>query len=89
MVRRVHRIIVVAVVVLLAWGLHTADAKYRYGQYTTGKEAGFFIFGEGISAADQQAIKDSGSQVELLSGDAYDIETQLNARIQAGRAFGG
>jgi hypothetical protein len=47
------------------------------------------IVGEGISAADQQAIKDSGSQVELLSGDAYDIETQLNARIQAGRAFGG
>ena len=47
------------------------------------------IVGEGISAADQQAIKDSGSQVELLSGDAYDIETKLNARIQAGRAFGG
>ena len=47
------------------------------------------IVGEGISAADQQAIKDSGSQVELLSGDAYDIETQLNARIQAGCAFGG
>jgi hypothetical protein len=49
MVRRIHRIIIVAVVVLLAWGLQTADAKYRYGQYTTGKEAGFFIFAEGIS----------------------------------------
>ena len=49
MVRRVHRFVIVAVVVLLAWGLHTADAKYRYGQHTSGKEAGFFVFGEGIS----------------------------------------
>ena len=46
------------------------------------------IIGEGISAADQQALRDSGSQVEILSGDAYDIETKLIARIQAGRAFG-
>lgn len=46
------------------------------------------IIGEGISAADQQAIRTSGSQVELLTGDAYDIETKLIARIQAGRAFG-
>ncbi len=46
------------------------------------------IIGEGITAADQQAIRDSGSQVELLAGDAYDIETKLIARIQAGRAFG-
>ena len=50
MVRRVHRIVIVAVVVLLAWGLQTADAKYRYGSsYTAGKEAGFFIFVEGIT----------------------------------------
>lgn len=50
MVRRVHRIIIVAVVVLLAWGLQTADAKYRYGSsYTAGKEAGFFLFVEGIT----------------------------------------
>jgi hypothetical protein len=47
------------------------------------------IIGEGVSAADQQAIRASGSQVELLSGDAYDIEAELNARVRAGRAFGG
>ena len=46
------------------------------------------IIGEGISAADQQAIRNSGSQVELLTGDAYEIETKLIGRIQAGRAFG-
>jgi hypothetical protein len=46
------------------------------------------IIGEGISAADQQAIRDSGSQVEVLAGDAYDLEAQLNTRIQTGRAFG-
>jgi hypothetical protein len=47
------------------------------------------ILGEGFSPADQQAITTSGSQVETLSGDAYDIEAELNARINAGRAFGG
>lgn len=47
------------------------------------------ILGSGISPADQQAIRDSGSQVELLSGDAYDIEAELNNRLRAGRAFGG
>ncbi|MEM7344823.1 MAG: carboxypeptidase-like regulatory domain-containing protein [Chloroflexota bacterium] len=46
------------------------------------------IIGEGVSQANQQAIQSSGSDVELLSGDAYDIEAQLNARIQTGRAFG-
>ena len=46
------------------------------------------IIGEGISATEQQSIGDSGSEVEILTGDAYDIETMLNARIQAGRAFG-
>lgn len=50
MVRRVSRTVIVAVVVLLAWGLQTADARYRYGStYTSGKEAGFFLFAEGIS----------------------------------------
>ncbi len=47
------------------------------------------IIGEGISAADRQAIQDSGSEVEAIAGDAYDIEAKLIARIQAGRAFGG
>ena len=47
------------------------------------------IIGEGISAADQQAISASGSQVELLTGNAYDIEAKLNDRIRTGRAFGG
>ena len=47
------------------------------------------IIGEGISAADRQAIQDSGSEVEVIAGDAYDIEAELIARIQAGRAFGG
>jgi hypothetical protein len=46
------------------------------------------IIGEVISEADQQAIKDSGSEVEILSGDAYDLEAKLDARVQAGRAFG-
>jgi len=47
------------------------------------------IIGEGISAADRQAIQDSGSELEVIADDAYDIEAKLNARIQAGRAFGG
>jgi hypothetical protein len=46
------------------------------------------IIGEGISQTAQQAIKDSGSKVEVLMGDAYDIEAKLNARIQSGQAFG-
>jgi hypothetical protein len=47
------------------------------------------IMGEGISAADEQAIRDSGSEVERLSGNAYDIEAQLSGRIRDGRATGG
>lgn len=47
------------------------------------------ILGEGISAEDQQAIAAAGAQVERLSGDAYDIEAELNDRIRTGRAFGG
>jgi hypothetical protein len=46
------------------------------------------IIGEGISEAEKQAIKDSGSELEVLSGDAYNLEAKLNARVQAGRAFG-
>jgi hypothetical protein len=46
------------------------------------------IMGQGISNTDQQAIKDSGSQVEILTDDAYDLEVKLNARVQTGRAFG-
>ena len=46
------------------------------------------IIGQGISDADQQAIKDSGSEVEILTGDAYDLEAKLDARVRAGRAFG-
>jgi hypothetical protein len=46
------------------------------------------IIGEGVSEAEQQALKSSGSEVEVLAGDAYDVEAKLNARIQAGRAFG-
>jgi hypothetical protein len=46
------------------------------------------IIGEGISAEDQEAIRNSGSQVEILTGDAYDIEAELNARVRTGRAFG-
>lgn len=45
------------------------------------------IIGEGISNADQQAIENSGSTVEVLTGNAYDIEARLTARIRAGRAF--
>jgi hypothetical protein len=47
------------------------------------------IIGEGISDADRQAIQESGSEVETIAGDAYDIEAKLVGRIQAGRAFGG
>jgi hypothetical protein len=47
------------------------------------------IIGEGISLADQQALRNAGAQVEVLAGDPYEIEARLNARIRAGRAFGG
>lgn len=45
------------------------------------------IIGQGISATDQQAIRDSGSQLEILDGDVYDIEAELNARLLSGNAF--
>jgi len=75
MVRRIHTVVIVAVVVLLAWGLQPADAKYRYGGYTAGKEAGFFLFGEGISVnprnvdaivATVETIEDYGGGVNSM-----------------------
>ncbi len=47
------------------------------------------IVGEGISPADQEALKNSGSEVEVLTGDPYELEAKFNARVLAGRAFGG
>lgn len=47
------------------------------------------IIGEGITLVDQQALRNAGVQVEVLAGDPYEIEARLNARIRAGRAFGG
>jgi hypothetical protein len=47
------------------------------------------IIGEGISPADQQAIRNAGSQVEVLAGDPYQLEALLNNRIRSGRGFGG
>ncbi len=46
------------------------------------------ILGEGISQADIQAIRDAGSNVEVLSGSLLDVETQLLTRIQNRRPFG-
>lgn len=47
------------------------------------------IIGEGISAADQQAIQTAGTQLEVLTGDPYTLEARLNERIRTGRGFGG
>ncbi len=47
------------------------------------------IIGEGVSPADQQALRNAGCQVELLAGDPYELEARLAARIRAGRGFGG
>lgn len=45
------------------------------------------IIGEGISQVDQDAIIASGSQLELLAGDAYTIYAELQVRIETGNAF--
>lgn len=45
------------------------------------------IIGEGISQADQQAIRDSGSELEILAGDPYQIEAELKRRVDSGNAF--
>lgn len=47
------------------------------------------IIGEGISSADQQALRSAGCQVEILSTDPYELEAKLAARIRAGQGFGG
>jgi hypothetical protein len=46
------------------------------------------IIGDGVDPAAQQTLQAAGCRVELLTGHPYDIEAELNARIQAGRAFG-
>ena len=46
------------------------------------------IVGADISPADQQAIKDSGSQVEVINSDVYNIEATFKARVQSGQEFG-
>jgi len=93
MVRRVHRFVIVAVVVLLAWGLHTADAKYRYGQHTSGKEAGFFVFGEGISVnprnvdaivATLESFEDFGGGVNKLTQVNPAWENSFAGRLGVG-----
>ena len=45
------------------------------------------IIGEGISHDDVDDIRDSGSKVELLIGNAYEIEAELRERIRTGNAF--
>ena len=45
------------------------------------------IIGEGISQADQAAIRESGSKLEVLAGDAYTIDEELRARIETGNSF--
>jgi hypothetical protein len=47
------------------------------------------IIGDGVSPEEQQAILESGSVLEVLAGDAYDIEAELNRRIENGVAFRG
>jgi hypothetical protein len=42
------------------------------------------IIGEGITPEEQEAIRESGSRLEVLAGDAYNIEAELNHRIQTG-----
>lgn len=45
------------------------------------------IIGEGISHDNIDAIHNSGSKVELLIGNAYQIEAELRERIRTGNAF--
>lgn len=46
------------------------------------------IIGEGVIAAEVEAIRQSGAEVEQLTGDSYQIETTLAGRIRTGQAFG-
>jgi len=45
------------------------------------------IIGEGISPEEVDAIKDSESRVEVLAGNSYNIEAELNRRIEIGVPF--
>lgn len=47
------------------------------------------IIGQGISPQEQQLIIEAGSELEVLAGDTYDIEAELNDRIENGVAFPG
>jgi hypothetical protein len=47
------------------------------------------IIGEGISQADQQALRSAGAQVEVLNVDPYTLEIILSERVRNGKAFGG
>lgn len=46
------------------------------------------VLGEAASAAELEEIRSSGSEVEKLTGDAYELEATLAERVRAGRAFG-
>ena len=61
----------------LTAGFSMAEAKTA--QFVT-------IIGEGVSEEEQNEIEDSGSTVELLVGDAYNIEAELRQRIDSGNA---
>lgn len=45
------------------------------------------IIGEGIAAGEVDALLESGSEVELIAGDSYAVETALADRIKSGNAF--
>jgi hypothetical protein len=61
----------------LTAGFSVAEAKAA--QFVT-------IIGEGVSEEEQNEIEESGSQVEILVGDAYNIEAELQQRINNGNA---
>jgi hypothetical protein len=46
------------------------------------------VLGDAASAAELEEIKNSGSEVEKLTGDPFELETVLAERVRAGRAFG-
>lgn len=46
------------------------------------------VLGDAASAAELEEIKNSGSEVEKLTSDPFDLETVLAERVRAGRAFG-
>lgn len=44
------------------------------------------IIGRGVTEAEQQTLSQAGCDVELLTDEAFDIQAELTARIQNGRA---